>query len=99
MSNETFSNVREKPIINCHTHIFTGDHVPPFLARTFLPWPIYYLLPVGPIVWCFRQWFSKIDPFFNKPTFRNIRQFFYKIRMAIQRTGVLYVAVVALGFI
>lgn len=33
----------EKPIINCHTHIFLGGHVPPYLAKTFVPWPIYYI--------------------------------------------------------
>lgn len=34
----------KNPIINCHTHIFTKDHVPPFLAKTFVPWPFYFLL-------------------------------------------------------
>ncbi len=31
------------PIINCHTHIFTGDHVPPYLAKSFV-WPPMYVL-------------------------------------------------------
>lgn len=46
------------PIINCHTHIFTGDHVPPWLAKTFLPWPIYFLLPLSGIVRLFRWYYN-----------------------------------------
>ncbi|MHA7057362.1 amidohydrolase family protein [Aquimarina sp. M1] len=38
------SSDKKKPIINCHTHIFKGEHVPPYLAKTFVPWPISYLL-------------------------------------------------------
>lgn len=38
------------PIINCHTHIFTGDHVPPFIAKTYLPEPFYRLLHLSVIV-------------------------------------------------
>ncbi|MFD2562407.1 hypothetical protein [Aquimarina rubra] len=34
----------KKPVINCHTHIFRGEHVPPYLAKTFVPWPLSYLL-------------------------------------------------------
>ncbi|GAA3647216.1 hypothetical protein [Flavivirga jejuensis] len=29
--------MNDKPIINCHTHIFKGEHVPPYLAKTFVP--------------------------------------------------------------
>ena len=35
-----------KPIINCHTHIFKGEHVPPYLAKTFVPYPLYKILSV-----------------------------------------------------
>lgn len=46
------------PIINCHTHIFTGDHVPPFLAKSYLPVPFYWLLHLRPIVLFFRWWYK-----------------------------------------
>ncbi len=36
----------KKSIINCHTHIFTGKCVPPYIAKTFLPWPLYKLLNI-----------------------------------------------------
>lgn len=51
------SNPRRLPIINCHTHIFTGDHVPPYIAKTFLVWPLYYLTSVPAIVRIFRWWY------------------------------------------
>src|SRR5688572_13577988 len=48
----------EPPIINCHTHIFNSKHVPPYLAKTFVPWPFYYLIHLQPIValfrWCYK---------------------------------------------
>lgn len=49
-------------IINCHTHIFTADHVPPYLAKSYIPWPFYYLLPLSPIVGFFRWWYGKNGP-------------------------------------
>ncbi len=46
------------PIINCHTHIFTADHVPPFLARTFVPFPFHVLISLRLIVTFFRWWYK-----------------------------------------
>ena len=54
---------RWKPIINAHIHIFTGDHVPAFLARSFLFWPIYYLTYIPwmiEIFHYFKEWRSII---------------------------------------
>ena len=33
----------DKKIINAHTHVFTSQFVPPFLAKTIVPWPLYFL--------------------------------------------------------
>lgn len=49
------------PIINCHTHIFTGDHVPPYLAKSILSWPLYYLVNFRWIFKKFRRYYSKRD--------------------------------------
>ena len=46
------------PIVNCHTHIFTGDHVPPWLAKTVVPWPFFYFLPLSALVRLFRWWYK-----------------------------------------
>ena len=34
----------KKKIINVHTHVFTSRFVPPYLAKTIVPWPLYYLI-------------------------------------------------------
>ncbi|WCO02316.1 amidohydrolase family protein [Psychroserpens ponticola] len=34
----------KKKITNAHTHVFTSHFVPPFLAKTIVPWPLYYLV-------------------------------------------------------
>jgi hypothetical protein len=52
------SEESKPPIINCHTHIFTGDCVPPWLAKGIVPWPLYFLLSVSLIVKLSRFWFS-----------------------------------------
>lgn len=48
------SESNELPIINSHTHIFTGDYVPPYLARTFLG-PFYKIAHVGILISIFRS--------------------------------------------
>lgn len=77
------------PVINCHTHIFTGDHVPPWLARTFLPWPFYYLLPLSGIVGLLRWWYKGPNQWkYSVPSKKWIR-FLYKTRMWLRRHFVL----------
>ncbi len=52
----SLSNEKD-PIINCHTHIFTGKYVPPYLAKTFLPAPFYRLFKVSWIVRLLQYWY------------------------------------------
>jgi predicted TIM-barrel fold metal-dependent hydrolase len=49
----------KNPIINCHTHIFTGDHVAPFLAKSIIRKPFYRLLNFKWIFSLFRKYYSK----------------------------------------
>lgn len=77
-----------KPIINCHTHIFTGDHVPPYLAKTFLPWPFYYLLPLSLIVRLFRFWYNYPYTWQFQPRYKKIQETFYRIKMFGSRYGI-----------
>ncbi|GEQ86443.1 hypothetical protein ULMS_19510 [Patiriisocius marinistellae] len=59
----------KKPIINAHTHTFTSKFVPPFLAKTIVPWPLYFLIHTRWIVglaqryyrWKHGQTFPKYD--------------------------------------
>ena len=40
----------EQKIINCHTHIFTGDQVPPLLGKTLIPWPFFYITNINLLI-------------------------------------------------
>jgi len=79
----------ELPIVNCHTHIFTGDHVPPWLAKTYLFWPAYLLLHLGFIVAIIKSWIQISNIRYSD---RNKR--FQKLRLGVNfflyRLGFLY---------
>ncbi|MCP9752996.1 amidohydrolase family protein [Ferruginibacter sp. HRS2-29] len=87
----------ELPIINCHTHIFTGDHVPPFLAKTFIPWPFYYLFPVNLIVGIFRLWYNHIYTWQFKPWYGKLSNALYSFRMFFVRNGLLSILSFLIG--
>ncbi len=52
------------PIINCHTHIFTGDCIPPYIGKTLMPYPLYYIINIKLIIAIVRSandgWLRKI---------------------------------------
>jgi hypothetical protein len=79
------------PIINVHTHIFTGDHVPPWLAKKFIWWPFYYLFPLSGIVRLLRWWYNGPNTLFYKPAYANLVRLVYWIRMALERYIILSV--------
>ncbi|CAN5142939.1 hypothetical protein BH09BAC4_BH09BAC4_43190 [soil metagenome] len=37
---------KPQPFINAHTHIFTHKNVPPYIAKTLVPFPVYFLLNI-----------------------------------------------------
>ena len=49
------------PLTNCHTHIFIADDVPPLLARTFLPFPLYFIVHLGVIIAGYKLWLKLED--------------------------------------
>lgn len=73
------------PIINCHTHIFTGDHVPPYLAKTFLPGFIQWLVSLRLIIFLFRTWYKGPYKWQFKPWYKKIAQLAYKTKVSISR--------------
>lgn len=87
----------KEPLINCHTHVFTGDHVPPYLARTFLPWPFYLLIPVSLVIRLFRFWYNGPDRLQYTNRFRRLKKTYYQVRMAIKRNGILRIANILVG--
>ena len=91
-----------KPIINCHTHIFTGDCVPPLLARTLVPAPFYWLLPLTPLVKLVRWWFkSKYSPFQWRfqPWYKKLVRGLYRVKMSITRYWVLTLLKAVIGLV
>ena len=40
----------KKTFVNTHTHIFTVKNVPPYIAKTFVPWPIYIFLHLSVVL-------------------------------------------------
>ena len=63
------------PLINSHTHIFTGKHVPPFLAKTFVWFPFYYLLHTPTILKAFRGYYQIKNNYYRYPIFKNFERF------------------------
>lgn len=78
-----------RPIINCHTHIFTGDHVPPHLARTFVWWPFYYVLSLPLILWGVKSWNKWTDAIQFSPVYKAGKRAWYKFSIWIRRTWLL----------
>ena len=48
----------KKTIINAHTHTFTSKFVPPYLAKTIIPWPFYYLIHTQWIVGLAQRYYA-----------------------------------------
>lgn len=77
------------PIVNCHTHVFTSDYVPPYLAKSYVPWPFYYLLSLRVVIWFLKIYQSKIKPIFYTNRYKAWLRFWYKIEIFFKRTRLL----------
>lgn len=55
MSTET----NKKPIINAHTHIFTGNFVPPYLTKSIVPKPFHLLFHTGWIIGIIKAYYKR----------------------------------------
>ncbi len=66
------------PFVNTHTHIFTEKNIPPLIAKSFVPWPFYYLLHIGLVFRLFKAYKrvkERLKPFwkFQKWVISTIR--------------------------
>ena len=77
------------PIINTHAHVFTGDYVPPYLAKTYLPEPFYRLLSLSFIINVLRWYYAKVKPFFYKNNYKRWKRFWAKCELFFKRTYIL----------
>lgn len=75
------------PIINCHTHVFTGKHVPKYLAKSILPEPLYRFLNFNAVFRFVHWWFSNKGPgsWPMKGSYKRIAKWMYKTKMLIAR--------------
>jgi predicted TIM-barrel fold metal-dependent hydrolase len=93
---------QKPPIINCHTHIFTGANVPPYIGKTYIIWPFYYLLGIPFILSLFRFWYlSPLSPkrLQYKPFFRNLKRAIYQYKAFVRRYNMLYFFVTVINII
>jgi len=76
------------PVINVHAHTFTDAHVPPLLARKFLPFPLYWLFHLEIILKIYKgiRW---INNRYYSTWHRVYRRVLYRIDMFIRRLFVL----------
>lgn len=88
----------EDKIINCHTHIFTGDNVPPYLAKTYVP-VVYKLLNVQWLVDLFRWWYRGPGKKEFTAAGKKKARRAYESRMVIRRSWLLNGLVFITGFL
>ncbi len=90
------------PLINCHTHIFTSDYVPKYLAKTFVPAGLYHLLNVNGLVRLVSWWYTNKNSPHKWPYQRwhiRLRQQLYKIKVALARYAILRLLKLAAGIV
>lgn len=75
------------PIINAHSHIFTSRHVPPLLAKKFIPFPFYYLAHLDIIIGIFNL-FRSFKKLYYKNWYRKLRKFLYYLSVAVRRNPI-----------
>lgn len=76
------------PIINAHSHVFTSRHVPPLLAKKFIPFPLYYLAHLDIVIGIFNL-FRSFKNLYYQNWHRNLRRLLYYVFAAISRNPIL----------
>lgn len=93
--------MEKKTIINCHTHIFIGKNIPPFIGKTFMPWILYRLLTIPFIIGLCKFWYtSKYSPYKLKFSSNNtkLKKLNIKIKQLWQKNFLLRTLVDTIGF-
>jgi predicted TIM-barrel fold metal-dependent hydrolase len=67
--------MEEKEIYNCHTHVFTIDHVPNEFTRTFVPRILSKILTIKLVKWYYRNFTSR-----GSRKYKRFRQRLKKIK-------------------
>jgi predicted TIM-barrel fold metal-dependent hydrolase len=82
---------KELPIINCHVHIFTGDHVAPYLAKSIVRTPLWLFVNFNWVFLFCRWWYGKLGPYRKRFTGKTKarRRGDYERQMLLKRSFVL----------
>jgi len=106
------SSPLQNQIINCHTHIFIGENIPPEIGKTFLPWPLYKIFTIplilsvcrfyytnrrfSPYCWQFQEWFKRLKKWFYLWRINLKRNFILNTLTLIINVVVIYFAAIYL---
>ncbi|NAY93137.1 hypothetical protein GTQ34_14570 [Muricauda sp. JGD-17] len=76
------------PIINAHSHVFTARHVPPLLAKRFVPFPFYYLVHLDVVIG-FYKFLKEFKGLAYSNWHRAVKRFLYFVSVTIRRNFLL----------
>ncbi|WP_158837806.1 amidohydrolase family protein [Polaribacter sp. L3A8] len=89
---------KDKTIFNCHTHIFTIDHVPNEFGRTFVPRFLSKILTIKLVKWYYNKFTSRGNYQYKK--FRHsLKKIKYGVIRICKWTYVLYWLILLVSFI
>jgi hypothetical protein len=69
--------------------MFTGDYVPAYLAKTYLPEPLYRLLSMRWVIAIMRWYYWIVSPIFYKNGYKQWKRFCFKCTMFFKRSYLL----------
>jgi len=82
-----------KTYFNCHTHIFTINHIPKYVGKKMLPSLLAYLININVINWCYTKLNNRKKGFlknFKYSTLPKLQKKWYKLLDILKLTIVLY---------
>lgn len=80
----------KSPLINAHMHVFTSEHVPPYLAKKFIPFPFYYLINLHFIVKVYKRYFKIYNYItFESKVYKKTKRNVLKLKNKMQRNPIL----------
>lgn len=83
-------NQNSTPITNCHTHVFTIDHVPNEFGKSLMPWPVYKILTIKTVKWYYNHLTVRGNDNY-KSFIRKTKKIGYKIKDILKPTVFLWV--------
>ncbi|WP_300691552.1 amidohydrolase family protein [Chryseobacterium sp.] len=73
------------PFVNCHTHTFTGDHIPQFLGKKLLPAGLEFILTIRLIIDFFRWYYRVPAKWQYKRPYKAWQAFHFRVKWFLQK--------------